>query len=146
MATEMWVDTNVIVRFLTNDHPKLSPIAKGIMQQVKEGKLILHVNPFVIGECVFVLQGKVYGFRRQDIAERLQRFLSVKGIECKDKTPLIQALKNYGRTNVDFADAYIPAYAKHMGPEKVMTFNVKDFRKVDAEVFSPEEVLGSFEE
>jgi len=142
----MWVDTNVIVRFLTNDHPEHSPIAKGIMQQVKEGKLILHVNPFVIGECVFVLQGSVYGFPRQDIAERLQRFLSVKGIECKEKAPLVQALKNYSRTNVDFADAYIPAYAKYRGPEKVMTFNVKDFRKVDAEVFSPKEVLRNLEE
>lgn len=143
MPSEMWVDTNIIIRFLTNDHPVHSPIAKDIMRKVVEGKLVLHVNPFVIGECVFVLQGKHYNFSRIKIASKLKTFLSANGIECMEEDILKTALNTYSDSKVDFADAYIPAYADESKHPQIITFNTKDFQR--AEAYHPADVLTIFE-
>lgn len=146
MAVELWADTNILIRFFANDHPEHSAIAKEMMQKVKDGKLHLHINPMVIAECCFVLQGKIYNYDREKIALSLTYFLNSKGIKTKDKTALIQALEDYKNNKIDFEDAYIAAYAKNRTPKGIVSFNIKDFKKVNSECYEPTHIIDSLSE
>lgn len=146
MATELWADTNILIRFLANDHPEHSVIARQLMQEVKNGRVVLHINPMVIAECCFVLQGKVYNYDRNTIASKLTFLLNIKGIKSADKTVLLQALSDYGSNNIDFEDAYITSYAKLNSPNGIVSFNIKDFKKINAECYEPEQVLKLLED
>jgi predicted nucleic acid-binding protein len=143
---EFWADTNILLRFLANDHPEHSEMARDIMRKVKNGKIILHINPMVIAECCFVLEGKHYAYDKKLISSKLKLLLISKGIKSREKSILLYALDKYECENVDFEDAYIAAYAKANLPKEILSFNIKDFRKIDAECYTPRDVLDSLGE
>lgn len=134
-----WIDTNVIIRYLTNDHTIMSPSAKQLMDRAHGGEITLLVSPLVIAECVWVLEGH-YGFPSNLISDALKKFLNAKGIEAKEKDILIEALDHYDRQEVDFVDAYVAVRAKYSDDPRVITWNSQDFEKLDIGFDKPEHV------
>lgn len=63
-----YIDANIILRYLLNDHPERSLIAKKLIDEN-----IVETPIEVLCEVVFVLKG-VYGVNRKDIAETLLEF------------------------------------------------------------------------
>jgi hypothetical protein len=59
------LDTNLLVRFLKNDHPKMSSAAADLFLQSASGKVELHLDPTIVAETAFVLTS----FYKQDRAE-----------------------------------------------------------------------------
>lgn len=49
----------------------------------------------------------------------------------EEKKVIEEALNNFSKKNIDFADAYIAAHAKSKLPPNVITENVKDFMGLD---------------
>ncbi|MEW9673989.1 PIN domain-containing protein [Ammoniphilus sp. 3BR4] len=121
------LDTNIIIRFLANDHPEHSPRARILFEKMTNNELSFILDSIVIAECVYVLSGKYYGYSRSDIAEWLTKV--IEHCEVDNKDVLLQALSNYSRYNTDFADAYLASLAEHTGT-MVATFNRKDFNKM----------------
>ena len=124
--SKRFVDTNLIVRHLVQDHPGHATIAARLMERCDRGELTLVVLPAVIAECVFVLES-FYEQPRNDIARAMSALLSSPGIEVADLAIHLDALKRYGETRIHFVDCVIAATAAAFGVP-VATLD-RDFRK-----------------
>lgn len=134
--TKRMIDTNIIIRFLTNDHEIHSPAAFELMKRAVEGKIILYLDPMAVAESVWVLQS-VYKFTKPDIADKLIKLVEFEGIDSPQKDVLLLALELYHRYNVDYADAFLAAMAEKMGNVEVVTYNSKDFSKMGVNHSTP---------
>ena len=132
MSKRRLVDTNVVVRYLVQDHEKHSRAASKLFDACDRGDLILVVLPVVLAECVFVLES-FYGHPRRDIASALGRLISSPGIEITELTVHLDALNRYKGTKAHFVDCQVAAtaVAEHL-PVSALD---QDFRKfVDVQV------------
>lgn len=110
----VWVDTNVIVRFLTHAPVGLYERAASLMRRAAEGELLLHVTPTVVAETSAVLHHSL-GIKLPDVAEVLRGFLTARGIETEDEERVLDALEQSGRLKLDFVDAYVALLARGAG-------------------------------
>lgn len=145
MPEQLWVDTNVIIRFLVKDQEDQFEEALNLMRLTDRGEIELIVHPIVIAECCDVLGGAYYKFPREKISQWLQDFLESEGIKSKSKELMIIALEIFGAHNVDFEDAYLAALTVYDSPKKVVTFDRGDFKKLKVEFYRPREIVSSLE-
>jgi len=125
-------DTNLIVRYLVQDHEKHARAAGKLFDACDRGDLIIVVLPVVLAECVFVLES-FYGHPRTDIASALGRLISSPGVEISELTVHLDALNRYKGTKAHLVDCLIAATAVAENVP-VSTFD-QDFRKfVDVHV------------
>jgi predicted nucleic acid-binding protein len=120
------IDTNLIVRYLVQDHEKHAKAAGKLFDACDRGELTIAVLPAVLAECVFVLDS-FYGRARADIASALGTFISSPGVEISDSSVHLDALQRYRQTKVHFVDCLIAATAAAENTP-VATFD-QDFRK-----------------
>lgn len=126
MSKRRLIDTNLIVRYLVQDHEAHAKAANRIFEACDRGEVVAVVLPAVLAECVFVLEF-FYGHPRVDIASALGRLLSSPGVEISETAVHLDALDRYQRTRVHFVDCLIAAAAV-AGNMPVATFD-RDFRK-----------------
>jgi predicted nucleic acid-binding protein len=120
------VDTNLIVRYLVQDHEKHAKAAEKLFDACDRGDVVVVVLPAVLAECVFVLES-FYGYLRSDIASTLGRLVSSPGVEIGELAIHLDALNRYRTTRVHFVDCLIAATAV-AEDVPVATFD-HDFRK-----------------
>jgi predicted nucleic-acid-binding protein len=126
------IDTNLIVRYLVQDHDKHAKAAGRLFDACDRGDVVILVVPVVFAECVFVLES-FYRHPRPDIASALGRLIASPGIEISELTIHLDALNRYKKTTVHFVDCLIAATAVAKNVP-VSTFD-QDFRKfVDVRV------------
>ena len=125
MSKRRLVDTNLIVRYLVQDHEKHAKAAGKLFDACDRGDVVIVVLPAVLAECVFVLES-VYEHPRGDIASALGRLISSPGVEI-DAAINLDALDRYRRTKVHFVDCLIAATAATENMP-VASFD-QDFRK-----------------
>jgi predicted nucleic-acid-binding protein len=120
------IDTNLIVRYLVQDHEKHARAAGKLFDACDRGDLEIVVLPVVLAECVFVLES-FYEQARTDIASVLGRLIASPGVEISEVTVQLDALNRYKGTRAHFVDCLLAATAtaKDM---PVSTFD-QDFRK-----------------
>lgn len=92
------VDTNVIVRYLTNDHPQQSPRARKLV----DGQDVW-VATTVLLETEWVLRS-VYRFTPVQIAAALRQFAGLPRVTLENPALAAQAL-DWVELGLDFADA-----------------------------------------
>ena len=132
MSKQRLVDTNLIVRYLVQDHDKHARAAGKLFDACDRGDVGIVVLPVVLAECLFVLES-FYKHPRTDIASALGRLISSPGVEISEVTIHLDALNRYKRTKAHFVDCLIAATAVAKNVS-VATFD-QDFRKfVDVRV------------
>jgi len=104
------LDTNVIVRFLTGDHPTHSPRSRKLFARAAAGDVTLVVTDLAMAETAWVLQS-FYSLDRDAITAALKDLIDSAGIEVENKATLLSALRNFAQTDVNFVDAYHAAVA-----------------------------------
>lgn len=104
------MDTNVILRFLLNDHPQHSLRARELMRQAETGRHTLKVAPHILREAIYVLESQ--GLTRADIAGRLLECSAIPGVRFESEEAAREALIEYRDRSVDFADALLMALAR----------------------------------
>jgi predicted nucleic acid-binding protein len=119
------VDTNLIVRYLVEDHEKHAKAAGKLFDACDRGDVVIVVLPAVLAECVFVLES-FYQHPRGDIASALGRLISSPGVEI-DAAIRLDALDRYRKTKVHYVDCLIAATAASEDMP-VASFD-QDFRK-----------------
>ena len=134
------LDTNILIRFFTGDHPIHSPQSLKLIREAVQEKIYLYIEPLVLAECVFVLT-KVYQFTKEDVVDKLYKLLEFSGIQSQDKHILAMALQIYAKYNIDFVDAYLTSKTQLKEKNMVVTYNVKDFKKADAFYITPDDPL-----
>ena len=110
------VDTNLVVRYLTGDHPK---------QSIRARKLIdageTYVGITVMLEAEWVLRS-VYEYQPGDVCRALRAFAGLPGVSVEDESLVATALDRVER-GMDFADALHLGKAGHC--EAMVTFDRK---------------------
>jgi predicted nucleic-acid-binding protein len=126
MSKRRLVDTNLIVRYLVQDHEKHAKAAGRLFDACDRGDVVIVVLPAVLAECVFVLES-FYEHARGDIASTLSTLVSSPGVEINETAIHLDALDRYRQTKVHFVDCLIAATASAQNTP-VATFD-QDFRK-----------------
>ena len=122
------IDTNVILRYLLNDHNRFSPKAKSFMQDIAGGLKKAELLSVVIVECVYVME-KFYEIPKNEIVDKLSRILNIKGIINHAKSDILDALIKYENSNADIVDCILAAKSS---PQCVVVSVDKDFKKLKA--------------
>ncbi len=126
MSKRTLVDSNLIVRYLVQDHEKHARSAGRLFDACDRGDVVILVLPAVLAECVFVLES-FYKHPRGDIASALGRLISSPGVEMSGAAMQLEALDRYRKTNVHFVDCLLAATAAAENVP-VASFD-RDFRK-----------------
>ena len=126
MSKRRLVDTNLIVRYLVQDHEKHAKAAGRLFDACDRGDVVIVVLPAVLAECVFVLES-FYEHPRGDIASALGRLISSPCIEIDGAAIHLDALDRYRKTKIHFVDCLIAATAAAENMP-VASFD-QDFRK-----------------
>ena len=100
------IDTNILVRYLTQDDEQQANIVNEIFAQHTGIKNAFFINNIVLCELVWVLS-KGYTYTKEQIISVLESLLSSDEFTFENKKCLSQALYEYQNHNVDFADALI---------------------------------------
>jgi len=116
------IDTNVVVRYLTGDHPRQSAQAKRLV----DGEDVF-VGATVLLETEWVLRS-VYGFATAEIARALRGFAGLPRVTVEDPGVAARAL-DWMERGLDFADAL--HLAKAGGCEAFVSFDLRFARKAN---------------
>ena len=117
-----YIDTNVIVRFLTGDPSQMAEQARLLFDSVDRGEQTLVVSMIVIAETVWVLQS-FFGYQPSAIAQILQELLSHDFIETEDKVGMLTALSLYTEKNIDFVDAILAVQMAQQSIREIYSFD-----------------------
>jgi len=123
------IDTNLLVRYLTEDDPSKANDVKRLLLKAAQGEIKLLVPSVVIAELVWVLQS-YYKLDRKEIVPLLNAILHTHGVEVSDKPVVSNAISLFMAGTVDFIDAWIVAFAKAADVRSVYTFDRKHFKGI----------------
>lgn len=125
------LDTNVIIRDLTQDDPQLAQQAHALLKRVEAGQERVRLTEGVLVEAVQVLSSKVlYNRPREQIRDRLTAIVELAGVELPDKPRYVRALALYANTpTLDFVDALLVTYAEDEPVAEVISFD-EDFDRI----------------
>src|SRR5580700_380131 len=99
-----FLDTNVLLRHLLDDHPDHSPRATAYIQRIEQGEIQVRSTDIVVFEVVFTLERR-YHRTKAEIREVISALLDLPGIVLSGKRRVKQALELYERLNIPFPDA-----------------------------------------
>jgi len=122
------IDTNVILRYLLDDHKAHSLKAGAFMAKIFEGTKKAEIPDVVIVECIYVME-KYYKIPRSEISAKLSGILNFSGIVNYDRSEILEAFLKYGSTSIDIVDCILAA---HSSPEKVVISFDNDMKKLKA--------------
>jgi uncharacterized protein len=122
-----FVDTDVIIRLLTNDDPKKQVESAALFETVEAGSLTLRTPDTVIADAVYVLSSiKLYNLSRELVHLILQKIVSLPNFKVKNKKIVLLALQIYAGSKIDFGDAMILASMKFANSKLLYSYD-KDF-------------------
>ena len=113
----LYLDTNVILRYLLQDHHEFSQKSISIIENNN-----VYVKNEVLAEVVYVLN-KTYKVEKQKLRKILTDFIEVNNIHFESKEIVILALNIFENQNIDFVDALLCSY------EKLKNFEIVSFDK-----------------
>lgn len=135
MSTSMIVDTNILIRLFVNDDDTQ---IEQLVKIIEQGNITFFVLSIVLVEAYWVLR-RVYGFEKEAILQVFEDFIESTGVELEEETIIQRTLSTFHKVNVDFVDVYLAEKAKSLD-QPILTWNHKDFRKLDCEFFRPQDV------
>jgi len=118
------LDTNVLVRYLTQDDPNQSHRANRFVSDAVARGEALHISAIVICETVWVLRG-AYRVGKPEILRALARILDTAQFSIEDADACREALAEYAAGRGDFSDYLIGARNRRAGSSTTATFDGK---------------------
>jgi predicted nucleic-acid-binding protein len=116
------LDTNVLVRYLTQDERRQSKVAeKEIEKAISRGEKLM-IQPLVICELVWVLES-AYNYGKPEIIAVLDQIMRTAQFEIIDKDTIWRALNDFYESKGDFADYYIGRANERSGATITLTFD-----------------------
>ena len=129
------LDTNLLVRFLKNDHPTMSSAAADLFLQSASGKVEFHLYPTIVSETALVLTS-FYKQHRAEVAHALRDLITGCRLKVPSEPFTLDALERFKSHLVDFPDAWVAAIVAHPGVA-IASFD-RDFDRIkDVKPFQP---------
>lgn len=123
------LDTNVLIRYLTDDDEAQSGRALALLQEVETQERSVFLPEGVLVETTRVLAARNgYAVDRETIRTRLLAILRLPSVSTTHKRIYIEALDLYTQySRLSFVDALCAAYARQSDDKTVISFD-HDFR------------------
>jgi predicted nucleic-acid-binding protein len=118
------LDTNVIVRYLVQDHPQQSLQATEFIEQSLSEEQPGFISLVALVEVVWVL-GACYGAPKDRIIQIVDGLLAARQLVIENAAVVHRAIRAYRLASADFSDALILHVCRTEGCEKVVTFDRK---------------------
>jgi len=129
-------DTNILVRlFVKDDDTQIEQLVR----LIEQGDTRFYILSLVIIEAYWVLR-KVYGFEKEAILQVFEDFVEADGVELEEDTLMQRVLGRFREVNVDFVDVYLAEKSRSL-ELPILTWNSKDFRKLDCEFYRPQDII-----
>ncbi len=121
------LDTNILIRYLTQDDPVQSAKATDIFESRLTGNDQGFVNLVTMVETVWVL-ASIYGLSDQEIADAVERMLQADTLVIQNEQQVFFAMTVLRSGRGMFADALIAAVDAWAGCSRTLTFDKKALR------------------
>jgi predicted nucleic-acid-binding protein len=116
------LDTNVLVRYLTQDDPRQSALANRLIEETLSADEPGFVSVVALVELVWVLESG-YGCHRAQVSAVLERLLRARPLVVERAEAVWQAARVFAAGKADFADCMIER-AGHAGScDHTVTFD-----------------------
>jgi len=116
------LDTNILVRYLTQDDPVQSPAATDIIEFRLTDENPGFISIVAMVETVWVLD-RAYGFADEEIAAALERLLQADTLVVENEQEVFTAMIALKEGNGSFADGLIGAIGIKAGCTRTLTFD-----------------------
>src|SRR5262245_11920695 len=113
-----FLETNVLLRYLTRDDEAKAQRALALLQRLETGQERARSSVIVVFETIYTLQS-FYKLPKARIRELLLPVINLRGLQLPGKPVLRQALDLYVEKNLSFADAYIAAEMLRRGETEI---------------------------
>jgi len=121
------LDTNILIRYLTQDDPVQSPKATEIIERRLSPANAGFVSVVTMAEAVWVLD-RAYGFTAREIAAVIERMLQVEVLVVENEQEVFAAKVALEQGHGAFADALIAELGTRAGCIHTLTFDKKALR------------------
>jgi predicted nucleic-acid-binding protein len=121
------LDTNILVRYLTQDDPIQSAKAREIVERRLSEEKPGFVSIVVMVEIVRVLE-RAYGLAPHEIVGAVERILQTDVLVVENEQEVFTAMIALKNGRGSFADAVIAALGARMGCSCTLTFDRKALR------------------
>lgn len=121
------LDTNILIRYLTQDDPVQSAKAAEILERRLTAKNPGFVSVVAMVETVWVLD-RAYGLTRQEIAATVERLLQIEVLTIENEQQVFTAMVALKQGRGSFADAMIAELGARAGCARTLTFDQKALR------------------
>jgi len=126
------LDTNILVRYITQDDKKQSAQATHLIETL-DAETLGFVSLISIIELVWVLES-CYESDKEAIINVIDTLLKAKALVVENAGVVQQALRVFSTTNADFSDCLIERSGHHADCDYTATFDRKASR-IDGMVF-----------
>ena len=116
------IDTNVLVRYLSQDDPKQSAVASRFIEGGLSAGNPGFVSTITLCEIAWVL-AESYGADRKRIRQVVESLLATKQLVIEQSELVWKALRAWEGVPADFSDALIGQFVIAHGGEKTVTFD-----------------------
>lgn len=127
-----FLDTNVVLRYLTRDDEAKAESCYRLFQRVQSGEEELYTCEAIVTEVVYVLSSSraPYRLSHEEIRSRLVPILTLRGLRLPQKRIYLQALDLYAALPfLDFEDALAAAHMEQRGITEIVSYD-KDFDRL----------------
>jgi len=124
-----FIDTNIFIRFLTDDIPEKADACEKIFKKAVEKKETLFTTNMVIAEIVWAIES-FYKLPKNEIQDKVEKILNTPNLICPHKDLILSALILYSEKNIDYIDAYNALTLKEKGIEEFYFYD-KHYDRID---------------
>jgi len=129
------IDTNVLVRYFTEDDPAQTPLAVRFIEDTLGAESKGHVSLVTLAELVWVLRSR-FAAQVAEISTAVTHLLSDARFAVQNERAAWLALDLYQQDGVDLSDALIAAVNRLHGCTHTVTFDDKATRIPDMKLLS----------
>jgi predicted nucleic acid-binding protein len=123
-----FLETNIFLRHLREDHADFSPRATALLRRIEEGSVKVRTADTVIFETVFTLE-RVYKQSKAAIRDAFLPLIELPGIVLPGKRRFRKVFTYYIDKNISFADAYHAVLMESLRLREIVSFD-RDFNRI----------------
>jgi len=127
--TTCFVDTNLFIRYFTNDDPAKADRVEKLLDEAAAGTVKLITTEMVIAEVIWVLESG-YSLKNIDVAPLVRGILATPGLEVINGALVARAVELYESAIIDFIDGYIAAVMEKQGITELYSFDRKNISRI----------------
>lgn len=117
-----FLDTNILLRHLLQDHPEQSPRCTAYLARIEQGEVKARIADTVVFETLFTLQ-RQYRHSKEAIRDALLPLIELPGIVLPGKRSLRRVFDLYVDLNISFADAYHAVIMRRLGLDEIVSYD-----------------------